>query len=45
MELLKKQKAETFDIKSIYNYEKITSLFNNSDTMSFLELIVDYKKF
>ena len=32
------------NIESIYNYEKITSLFNNSDTMSFIELIIDYKK-
>ena len=23
---------------------KITSLFNNSDTMSFLDLVIDYKK-
>ena len=29
---------------SIYNYEKITGLFNNSDTMSFVDLVVDYKK-
>ena len=30
-------------IVSNYNYEKITSLFKNFDTMSFLKLIFDYK--
>ena len=28
---------------SKYNYEKITNLFKNFDTMSFLDLILDYK--
>ena len=44
MEFLKKQKKNIYNIESIYNYDKITSLFNNSDTMSFLELIIDYNK-
>ena len=42
--VFKKSKVNTFNIESIYNYEKITSLFNNSDTMSFIELIIDYRK-
>ena len=42
--VFKKTRAEALNIESIYNYEKITSLFNNSDTMSFIELIIDYKK-
>jgi len=42
--IFKKSKVNTFNIDSIYNYEKITSLFNNSDTMSFMELIIDYRK-
>ncbi len=42
--IFKKTKKTIYNIESIYNYEKIISLFNNSDTMSFLELIVDYKK-
>ena len=40
----KKSIEDTFSIESIYNYEKITSLFNNSDTMSFIELVIDYRK-
>ena len=32
-------------INSIYDYEKITSLFKNFDTLSFLDLIVNYDKF
>ena len=42
--IFKKSIEDTFSIESIYNYEKITSLFNNSDTMSFMELIIDYRK-
>ena len=37
------KKKDTYKINSIYNYEKINSLFKNFDTMSFLDLIVDYK--
>ncbi len=37
------QKVVTkYSIISKYNYEKITSLFKNFDTMSFLELILNY---
>ena len=39
-----KSKFKDYKINSIYNYEKITGLFNNSDTMSFVDLVVDYKK-
>ena len=39
-----KKKIEVYKIKSIYNYEKINSLFKNFDTMSFLDLIVNYKQ-
>ena len=42
--VFEKTKTNTYNIESIYNYDKITSLFNNSDTMSFLELIIDYNK-
>ncbi len=38
-----KEELNSYEINSIYNHEKIVSLFNNSDTMSFLELIIDYK--
>jgi lipopolysaccharide export system permease protein len=42
--LLEKQNSVNYKINSIYNYEKIISLFNNSDTMSFLDLITNHKK-
>ena len=42
--LLEEKKFEILEINSIYDYEKITSLFKNFDTMSFLDLIVNYKK-
>ena len=32
-------------ITSIYDYEKITSLFKNFDTLSFLDLILNYNEF
>ena len=38
------EKFENYNIESIYNYEKINSLFKNFDTMSFLDLILNYKK-
>ena len=40
--VFKKENLDNYKIKSIYNHEKITSLFKNSDTMSFLESTVDY---
>ncbi len=35
--------VKDYTIFSEYDYEKITSLFRNFDTMSFLELVLDYK--
>ena len=43
MVFLKKQLFKEYKLNSIYNYEKITSLFKNFDTMSFLDLIFNYK--
>ena len=34
---------DTYFISSNYNYEKIINLFNNTDTLSFLEVLVDFK--
>ena len=42
--VFERSKLEKYEIKSIYNHDKITSLFNNSDTMSFLELVINYKE-
>jgi len=42
--LLQEKKIELYNIVSIYNYEKINSLFKNFDTMSFLDLIINYKQ-
>ena len=39
-----KRKFETYKINSIYNFEKINSLFKNFDTMSFLDLTLNYEK-
>jgi len=35
---------ENYSIYSNYDYEKITTLFKNFDTMSFLDLILNYKE-
>ena len=43
-DLVLEKKFESIIIKSIYDYEKITSLFKNFDTMSFLDLIINYKE-
>ena len=41
--ILEKETFESYKINSIYNYEKINSLFKNFDTMSFLDLLINYK--
>ena len=41
--IFEKQNLNTYEISSIYNYEKITSLFRNSDTISFLDILIDYQ--
>ena len=41
--IFEKQILKNFQIRSIYNHDKITSLFKNFDTMSFLDLVIDYQ--
>ena len=41
--VLKDQKVESYEINSIYDYEKINSLFKNFDTMSFLDIVFNYR--
>ena len=38
------KKYNSYRIDSIYDYEKITSLFKNFDTMSFFDLSINFKK-
>ncbi len=38
-----KEELSKYEIKSIYNQEKITSLFSNSDTISFIDLSMNYQ--
>ena len=42
--VLTKIELESYKISSIYNHEKINSLFKNFDTITFIELIVNYNK-
>ena len=42
--VLIQEKFERYEIESIYNYEKINSLFKNFDTMSFIDLVTGYKE-
>jgi len=42
--IFKKKEIDILKINSIYNYEKINSLFKNFDTMSFIDLIFNYDK-
>ncbi len=39
-----KEEFDSYNINSIYNYTKINSLFRNFDTMSFLDLTINYKQ-
>ncbi len=41
--VFEKKELDSYNLYSKYNYEKITSLFNNFDTISFLDLIINYK--
>ena len=44
---LKKQNFDNYKINSVYNYDKINSLFKNFDTLSFIKLLTqksDLKK-
>ena len=42
--ILKKINLENYEITSIYNLEKIDSLYKNFDTLSFLDLVFNFKK-
>ena len=37
------EKFATFELKSIYTYEKISNLFKNTHTISFIDLVTNYK--
>ena len=39
----KNVKLDNYNIQTMYNYEKINSLFKNFDTMSFLDVVINYK--
>ena len=41
--VFERELLDQYKINSNYNHEKITNLFKNFDTMSFLDLVVDYK--
>ncbi len=41
--VLSGKKLDTYEISSIYNFDKINSLFKNFDTMSFIDLVLNYK--
>ncbi len=41
--IFEKKKFEDYQIKSNYNFKKINSLFNNSDTLSFIDLVFNYE--
>ena len=41
--VLKSEKISTYKINSIYDFEKITSLFKNFNTMSFFDLVFRYE--
>ena len=42
--IFKKENFKTYRLNSIYNYQKINSLFKNVDTLSFLDLALNYNK-
>ena len=40
-EIMQTKKFDTYEIESIYNFNKINNLFKNFDTLSFLEIITN----
>lgn len=42
--IYEKKNYDNFQINSFYNYEKIINLFNNSNTVSFIDLVFNYDK-
>ena len=42
-ETIKELNKEELTINSIYNYEKIVNLFNNSDTFSFVDILFNFQ--
>ena len=42
--IMEKEIIDNLLLNSIYNYEKINNLFNNSDTFSFLEISINFNK-
>ena len=42
--LFKEKRLKSLTISSIYNYNKLINLFNNSDTFSFIEILMYFKK-
>ena len=43
--VLKTKKKDSYEITSIYDFEKINSLFKNFNTVSFIKLITNYNDF
>ena len=42
--VFKSKKIDEYTLNSIYDYERINSLFKNVDTLSFLDLVFNYEK-
>ena len=42
--IFKSEKISNYKLKSVYNHEKITNLFKNFETISFLDLTIRYNK-
>ena len=43
--IFQNKNLDNYKITSIYDHDKITSLFMNFDTMSFLDLVIDKMNF
>ena len=43
-DILQRKELTNYSINSIYNYDKIINLFNNSDTFSFFEMLSNFNE-